>query len=467
MRPAIEPGDWLLVDPTVDRWPRRGSVVVFREPDSDELAIKRVAARPGDRVPYADGYLDPRRPTRRGCCRDAADAELMAAGLGRAAIDSRRYGPVPVDCSSGGRGSGTAPLGRIGRIPRTRSSDPRCARAILRVWTPTASTRDAARGRARPVGLSAPMPSLRDGPAVPHDRDDRGRAGASRGGSSTASPIRTGRAGRLAGAVGQAASAGDDRRHRLRHQRARRPGDGRDPARGDPGRRHARRRGLGRAAQAFELALDPPSGGLVIGVSPRGRHGRDEPGARRRPRRPARGPRCSPRAPARPAASSRRSSSRRSSSTTAGATRSATCRRSSPRRRSAAHLSRRDRSVADGRRRAARLPGTRDEAGAEAIAARLADARTLLVVGSGADRPAARELVLKVEEASWLPSAMRDLETFLHGHLPSTDGSTGLVLILADGTAARTARARPAGARRGAVLGVRDCGDHRRRDRDA
>ena len=31
MAPAIEPGDWLLVDPTSVRWPRRGSVVVFRE----------------------------------------------------------------------------------------------------------------------------------------------------------------------------------------------------------------------------------------------------------------------------------------------------------------------------------------------------------------------------------------------------------------------------------------------------
>jgi signal peptidase I len=49
MRPAIEPGDWLLVDPTVARWPRRGSVVVFREPETGTLAIKRVAARPGDR----------------------------------------------------------------------------------------------------------------------------------------------------------------------------------------------------------------------------------------------------------------------------------------------------------------------------------------------------------------------------------------------------------------------------------
>jgi glucosamine--fructose-6-phosphate aminotransferase (isomerizing) len=76
--------------------------------------------------------------------------------------------------------------------------------------------------------------------------------------------------------------------------------------------------------------------------------------------------------------------------------------------------------------------GSSDEEGAERIAARLARARTLLVIGSGADRPAARELVLKVEEAAWLPSAMRDLETFLHGHLPAADDTTGLVLILTD-----------------------------------
>jgi glucosamine--fructose-6-phosphate aminotransferase (isomerizing) len=31
-----------------------------------------------------------------------------------------------------------------------------------------------------------------------------------------------------------------------------------------------------------------------------------------------------------------------------------------------------------------------------------------------------------------VPSAMRDLETFLHGHLPATGEDTGLVLILTD-----------------------------------
>jgi len=83
---------------------------------------------------------------------------------------------------------------------------------------------------------------------------------------------------------------------------------------------------------------------------------------------------------------------------------------------------------------------------AERIAAALADARTILVIASGADRTAARELVLKIEEGAWVPSAMRDLETFLHGHLPATDDRTGLVLILADRDrrAERLARARQA-----------------------
>ncbi len=100
--------------------------------------------------------------------------------------------------------------------------------------------------------------------------------------------------------------------------------------------------------------------------------------------------------------------------------------------------------------------GASDEAGAETIAANLASAAHLLVVASGADRPAGRELVLKVEEASWLPSAYRDLETFLHGHLPATGPTTGLVLILAgrEHRAERIARARQAlGAAR--VVGVR------------
>jgi len=76
--------------------------------------------------------------------------------------------------------------------------------------------------------------------------------------------------------------------------------------------------------------------------------------------------------------------------------------------------------------------GARDERGAEGIAGRLAGSAHLIVIASGSDRPAGRELVLKVEEASWLPSAFRDVETFLHGHLPAMGSETGLVLVLTD-----------------------------------
>ncbi len=78
-----------------------------------------------------------------------------------------------------------------------------------------------------------------------------------------------------------------------------------------------------------------------------------------------------------------------------------------------------------------------------ALARALAGVDRVIVVGSGADRIAARELTLKIEEGTHLPAAMRDLETFLHGHLAGTDAETGLVVILADPSARgqRTARA--------------------------
>jgi fructoselysine-6-P-deglycase FrlB-like protein len=83
---------------------------------------------------------------------------------------------------------------------------------------------------------------------------------------------------------------------------------------------------------------------------------------------------------------------------------------------------------------------------AESIAAGLAECRPILSVATGADRTAARELVLKLEEGTWIPAASRNLETFLHGHLPSTDTATGLVLIMTErrGRAERVARARQA-----------------------
>ncbi|MEO8228419.1 MAG: hypothetical protein ABI628_01510 [Chloroflexota bacterium] len=100
-------------------------------------------------------------------------------------------------------------------------------------------------------------------------------------------------------------------------------------------------------------------------------------------------------------------------------------------------------------------------AAAEAMAAELAGCRPILTIATGADRTAARELVLKLEEGTWIPSASRNLETFLHGHLPSTDRDTGLVMILTErrARAERVARARQAleaareiGIRTGAIL---------------
>ncbi len=130
MAPAIVPGDWLLVDPTIRRWPRRGSIVVVREPFTDVLAIKRVAARPGDWVPFTDGWLQ-MADDEAWLLGDADDRDLEAAGYG-AAIDSRRYGPVPVSALLGRAWFRYGPLRRIGR--------PAAARADL-----------LARGRAGPM----------------------------------------------------------------------------------------------------------------------------------------------------------------------------------------------------------------------------------------------------------------------------------------------------------------------------
>jgi len=122
MLPAIEPGDWLLVDPTTDRWPRRGAIVVFREPDSDLLAIKRVAGRPGDWVPFADGWLQ-LAEDEAWLLSDLLDAEPSAPsdrGLSTHGppIDSRRYGPVPVTALVGRAWLRYWPLSRIGLLGR-------------------------------------------------------------------------------------------------------------------------------------------------------------------------------------------------------------------------------------------------------------------------------------------------------------------------------------------------------------
>jgi glucosamine--fructose-6-phosphate aminotransferase (isomerizing) len=79
------------------------------------------------------------------------------------------------------------------------------------------------------------------------------------------------------------------------------------------------------------------------------------------------------------------------------------------------------------------LDAAEHEAGAEAVAAALGTCSRLLIVGSGIDYPAARELALKIEEGARVPASALQLETIRHGHLAAADERTGLVLVLTDG----------------------------------
>jgi glutamine---fructose-6-phosphate transaminase (isomerizing) len=199
------------------------------------------------------------------------------------------------------------------------------------------------------------------------------------------------------------------------------------------------------AAQAFELSLDPPTGGLVIGISHEG------------------GTAATIRAlEASAAAGARTAIITGSAGSPAAAAASEelvvetvemdqgwchTIGYLSPIVAAAAIADELADRTTDGRLMGDLLAsGAADEAGAEAMAKVLAGCSTIITVASGSDRAAARELALKIEEAAWIPTTMRDLETFLHGHLPAMDGTTGLVLILTDrdARAARVGRARQA-----------------------
>ncbi|HXG25294.1 MAG TPA: SIS domain-containing protein [Candidatus Binatia bacterium] len=100
-------------------------------------------------------------------------------------------------------------------------------------------------------------------------------------------------------------------------------------------------------------------------------------------------------------------------------------------------------------------------AAAEVIARALAGCERIVVIGSGTDRVAARELTLKLEEGTHIPAAFRDVETLLHGHLAGMDERTGTALLAgdpieADARARRTGQAlraaREVGSRAAAIL---------------
>lgn len=112
MRPALEPGDWLLVDPTTQHWPRRGAIVVVHQPTSGMLVVKRVAARPGDTVCMG------------GLRQELGPAEAWLIGDAPAvSVDSRIYGPVTLDHLVGRAWLRYGPLGRpLGLIDRPMAS---------------------------------------------------------------------------------------------------------------------------------------------------------------------------------------------------------------------------------------------------------------------------------------------------------------------------------------------------------
>lgn len=114
MAPAILPGDWLLVNPRLTAWPAPGSVVVFREPLSEALAIKRVEAGPGEQVRFGGGFLT-LADDEAWLTADADEKTAAAVGFGPP-IDSNRFGPVSLDDLVARVVFRYAPLRRVGRI---------------------------------------------------------------------------------------------------------------------------------------------------------------------------------------------------------------------------------------------------------------------------------------------------------------------------------------------------------------
>jgi signal peptidase I len=105
MAPAVLPGDWLLVDPTIGRWPRRGSLVIVREPGSGTLIVKRVAARGGDSVRIASGQIEL-----------GPDEAWLRGDNPGPSVDSRQYGAVPLAALVARVWLRYGPGRRIGRI---------------------------------------------------------------------------------------------------------------------------------------------------------------------------------------------------------------------------------------------------------------------------------------------------------------------------------------------------------------
>jgi fructoselysine-6-P-deglycase FrlB-like protein len=76
------------------------------------------------------------------------------------------------------------------------------------------------------------------------------------------------------------------------------------------------------------------------------------------------------------------------------------------------------------------------------MARALAGCQRIIVSASGVDEVTARELSLKLEEGTHIPTTPLGLEKILHGHLPAADARTGLVVLRIDPAAAERRDAR-------------------------
>jgi signal peptidase I len=117
MKPAYSKGDEILVQKFGAHVgePARGDIVVIRSPVSGDLAIKRVAALGGQTVGIADGvlrvdghevpepYIDRAevRGTYFGPIRVPAGTVFLLGDQRFGSVDSRSFGPVPVDSMVG------------------------------------------------------------------------------------------------------------------------------------------------------------------------------------------------------------------------------------------------------------------------------------------------------------------------------------------------------------------------------
>ena len=142
MAPTLEPGDQALVDKLSYRAssaPRRGDLVVFHEPGTGDLLLKRVVAVGGDTVGIEDGILvvDGKRP--------------REAYTDTKAIDSVYFGPVKVRPGTvfvlGDNRANSVDSRNFGAVPTSSI----IGRAVARVWppgrwgAPSGSSRDVAR----------------------------------------------------------------------------------------------------------------------------------------------------------------------------------------------------------------------------------------------------------------------------------------------------------------------------------